>query len=193
MPSNAILEQKKQVVADLAEQIKASAAGVVVNYQGITVENDTALRKALREAGVKYVVMKNTLTGRACDECGYGDIKQYLNGMTAIAISSPEDPIAPAKILKEYAEKIESFKIVAGYCDGEVIDAAGVQNLADIPSKEVLIAKFLGSIKSPIYNFAYAIQAVLDKKNEGGEEAPAAEEAAPAEEAPAAAEAPAAE
>ncbi len=184
MPSNAILEQKKQVVADLAEQIKASAAGVVVNYQGITVDNDTALRKALREAGVKYVVMKNTLTGRACDECGYGDMKQYLNGMTAIAISSPEDPIAPAKILKEYAEKIESFKILAGYCDGQVIDAAGVNSLAEIPSKEVLLAKFLGSIKSPIYNFAYAIQAVVDKKNEG-EEAPAAE-AAPAEEAPAA-------
>ena len=177
MPSNAILEQKKQVVADLAEQIKASASGVVVNYQGITVENDTALRKALREAGVKYVVMKNTLTGRACDECGYGDIKQYLNGMTAIAISSPEDPIAPAKILKEYAEKIESFKILAGYCDGQVIDAAGVNSLAEIPSKEVLLAKFLGSIKSPIYNFAYAIQAVVDKQNEG-EEAPAAEAAA---------------
>ena len=185
MPSNAILEQKKQVVADLAEQIKASAAGVVVNYQGITVENDTALRKALREAGVKYVVMKNTLTGRACEMCGYGDMKQYLNGMTAIAISSPEDPIAPAKILKEYAEKIESFKILAGYCDGEVIDAAGVNNLADIPSKEVLIAKFLGSIKSPIYNLAYALQAVIDKDGEGAE-APAAEEAAPAEEAPAA-------
>ena len=184
MPSNAILEQKKQVVADLAEQIKASAAGVVVNYQGITVDSDTALRKALREAGVKYVVMKNTLTGRACDECGYGDMKQYLNGMTAIAISSPEDPIAPAKILKEYAEKIESFKILAGYCDGQVIDAAGVNSLAEIPSKEILLAKFLGSIKSPIYNFAYAIQAIVDKKNEG-EEAPAAE-AAPAEEAPAA-------
>ena len=172
MPSNAILEQKKQVVADLAEQIKASAAGVVVNYQGITVENDTALRKALREAGVKYVVMKNTLTGRACDMCGYGDIKQYLNGMTAIAISTAEDPIAPAKILKEYAEKISSFEILAGYCDGEVIDAAGVNNLADIPSKEVLIAKFLGSIKSPIYNLAYALQAVIDKD---GEEAPAEE------------------
>ena len=186
MPSNAILEQKKQVVADLAEQIKASAAGVVVNYQGITVENDTALRKALREAGVKYVVMKNTLTGRACEMCGYGDIKQYLNGMTAIAISSPEDPIAPAKILKEYADKIESFKILAGYCDGEVIDAAGVNSLAEIPSKEILLAKFLGSIKSPIYNFAYAIRAVLDKQNEGGEQAPA-------EEAPAEAEAPAAE
>ena len=184
MPSNAILEQKKQVVADLAEQIKASAAGVVVNYQGITVDSDTALRKALREAGVKYVVMKNTLTGRACDMCGYSDMKQYLNGMTAIAISSPEDPIAPAKILKEYAEKIESFKIVAGYCDGEVLDAQGVNTLAEIPSKEILLAKFLGSIKSPIYNFAYAIQAIVDKQNEG-EEAPAAD-AAPAEEAPAA-------
>lgn len=184
MPSNAILEQKKQVVADLAEQIKASAAGVVVNYQGITVENDTALRKALREAGVKYAVVKNTLTGRACEMCGYGDIKPYLNGMTAIAISTPDNPVAPAKILKEYADKIDSFQILAGYVDGEVIDAAGVNNLAEIPSKEVLIAKLLGSIKSPIYNFAYAIQAVVDKNGESAE-------AATAEEAPA--EAPAAE
>ena len=190
MPSNAILEQKKQVVADLAEQIKTSASGVVVNYQGITVENDTKLRKALREAGVKYVVMKNTLTGRACEMCGYGDMKQYLNGMTAIAISQ-DDPIAPAKILKEYADKIESFNILAGYVDGGVIDAAGVNELASIPSKEVLIAKFLGSIKSPLYNFAYALQAVIDK----GEEAPATAEEAPATEeaAPAAEEVPAAE
>ena len=179
MPSNSILAQKQQIVADLAEQIKNSAAGVIVNYQGITVDADTKMRKALREAGVRYVVMKNTLTGRACDEVGYGELKQYLNGMTAIAISSPEDPIAPAKILKEYSDKIESFKILAGYCDGQVIDAAGVQNLADIPSKEVLIAKFLGSIKSPIYNLAYALQAVVDKS----EDAPAAEEAAPAAEA----------
>ena len=177
MPSNAILEQKKQVVADLAEQIKASASGVVVNYQGITVENDTALRKALREAGVKYVVMKNTLTGRACDMCGYGDIKQYLNGMTAIAISSPEDPIAPAKILKEYADKIESFQILAGYLDGKVVDKDTVNALADIPSKEVLIAKLLGSIKSPLYGLAYALQAVVDKDGEGA--APEAAEAAP--------------
>ena len=188
MPSNAILEQKKQVVADLAEEIKTSSAGVIVNYQGITVEKDTALRKALREAGVHYVVMKNTLTGRACDMCGYSDIKQYLNGMTAIAISQ-NDPVVPAKIIKEYADKIESFNILAGYVDGEVIDAAGVQNLAEIPSKEILLAKFLGSIKSPLYNFAYAIQAIIDKD---GEDAPAAEEAAV--EAPAAeAEAPAAE
>ena len=84
MPSNSILAQKQQVVADLAEQIKNSAAGVIVNYQGITVDADTKMRKALREAGVKYVVMKNTLTGRACDEVGYGELKQHLNGMQGI-------------------------------------------------------------------------------------------------------------
>ena len=173
MPSNSILAQKQQIVADLAEQIKNSAAGVIVNYQGITVDADTAMRKALRNAGVKYVVMKNTLTGRACDEVGYGDLKQYLNGMTAIAISE-NDPVVAAKVLKEYAEKVESFNILAGYVDGEVIDAAKVNALAEIPSKEVLIAKLLGSIKSPLYNFAYALQAVVDKN---GEAAPAAEAA----------------
>ena len=178
MPSQKILEQKQNVVADLAEKMRNAASGVLVKYEGIKVEDDTKLRAALRKAGVEYTVVKNTLTGRACDEVGFGEMKQYLSGMTAIAISSPEDPIAPAKILKEYAEKIASFEILAGYCDGEVIDAAGVNSLAEIPSKEVLIAKFLGSIKSPIYNFAYAIQAIVDKENEGSEEAPAAEAAA---------------
>ena len=171
MPSNSILVQKQQVVADLAEQIKNSVAGVVVNYQGITVENDTAMRKALRQAGVKYVVMKNTMTGRACDMVGYGELKQYLSGMTAIAISE-NDPVAAAKVLKTYAEKVESFNILAGYVDGAVIDANTVNELADIPNKETLIAKLLGSIQSPLYKFAYAIKAVVDKEN-GGEEAPA--------------------
>jgi len=172
MPSNSILAQKQQIVADLAEQIKNSAAGVIVNYQGITVDADTAMRKALRTAGVKYVVMKNTLTGRACDEVGYSALKEYLNGMTAIAISE-NDPIVAAKVLKEYAEKIESFNILAGYVDGEVIDAAKVNALAEIPNKETLIAKLLGSIRSPLYSFAYALQAVVDKDGE----APAAEAA----------------
>ena len=188
MPSNSILEKKQAVVADLVEKLKSSPAGVLVNYQGITVEDDTKMRKTLREAGVKYKVVKNSLTGRACDEVGFSDMKQYLTGMTAIAISE-NDAIAPAKILKEYAEKIESFSILAGYVDGAVIDTKTVEALAEIPSKEVLIAKFLGSIKSPVYGFAYAIKAVADKKAEGGaEEAPAAEAAAeaPAAEAPAA-------
>ena len=187
MPSNTILAQKQQVVADLAAAIKNSAAGVIVNYQGITVESDTAMRKALRNAGVKYVVMKNTLTGRACDEVGYGDLKQYLNGMTAIAISE-NDPLAAAKVLKGYAEKVESFNILAGYVDGAVIDAKGVVALADIPAKEVLIAKLLGSIQSPLYKFAYAIKAVCDKGETASTEAAPAEAAeaeAPAAEAPA--------
>ena len=176
MPSKSILEQKQAIVADLAEKLKNSPAGVVVNYQGITVENDTKMRKALREAGVEYTVMKNSLTGRACDEVGLSDMKQYLTGMTAIAIGTT-DAVAPAKVLKEYAEKIESFEILAGYLDGQVVDKDAVMTLADIPSKEVLIAKFLGSIKSPLYGLAYALQAVVDKD---GEAAPEAAEAAEA-------------
>ena len=175
MPSNTILAQKQQIVADLAEQLKASTAGVLVNYQGITVEDDTKMRKALREAGVKYMVVKNSLTGRACEEVGFGDMKQYLSGMTAIAIGG-EDPIAPAKVLKEYAEKVESFSILAGYLDGKVIDVKTVEALADIPSKEVLIAKLLGSIKSPLYGLAYALQAVVDRDGEAAPEAEAAAE-----------------
>lgn len=171
MPSKVILEQKQQAVAELAEKIKNSVSGVLVNYQGITVEDDTAMRKALREAGVKYMVVKNTLTGRACDMVGYSDMKQYLNGMTAIAISE-NDAVAPAKVLKKFAEKVESFKILAGYLDGAVIDEKTVTALADIPSKETLIAKFLGSIQSPLYGLAYALQAIADKQ---GEATPAAE------------------
>ena len=170
MPSKVILEQKQKAVAELAEQIRNSVSGVLVNYQGISVEADTAMRKELREAGVRYTVVKNTLTGRACDMVGYGEMKPYINGMTAIAISE-NDAVAPAKILKKYADKVESFQILAGYLDGAVIDATTVNALADIPSKETLIAKFLGSIQSPLYGFAYAIQAIIDKQ----EEAPAAE------------------
>ena len=180
MPSNSILAQKQQIVAELAEQLKASTAGVLVNYQGITVEADTKMRKALREAGVEYKVLKNSLTGRACEEVGLGDMKQYLTGMTAIAIGT-NDPVAPAKVLKEYAEKIESFQILAGYLDGAVVDADTVNKLADIPSKEVLIAKLLGSIKSPLYGLAYALQAVVDKDGEAAPAEAAAEATAEAE------------
>ncbi len=174
MPSQKILEQKKQVVADLAEKLKAAKAGVLVKYQGITVADDTELRTALRKAGVEYSVMKNTLTGRACELVGYGAIKEHLNGMTAIAISG-EDPIAPAKILKQYASKIDGFEIKAGFVEGEVLDAAGVNELADTPSKEVLVAKMMGSLMSSLYGLAYVLQAKIDKENGGdaAEEAPA--------------------
>ena len=183
MPSNAILEQKKQTVSELAELLKNSPAGVLVNYSGITVEDDTKLRAALRKAGVKYLFMKNTLTGRACDEVGLSEMKQYLTGMTAIAISE-SDAVAPAKVMKEYAEKIESFEILAGYLEGAVVDKSTVISLADIPSKEVLIGKILGSLQSPLYGLAYVLQGKIDKDGEAPTEEATAEET-PAEEVPA--------
>ena len=182
MPSEKILEQKKAVVEALADKMGRAASAVLVKYEGITVDQDTQLRKALREAGVEYTVIKNTLIGKAADKAGFEGLKTELTGMNAFALSY-EDPIAPAKILKEYADKIETFEIRAGLLDGAVVDASTVNELASIPSKEILIAKLLGSIQSPLYKFAYVIQAIIDKENEG-------EEAAPAEEA---AEAPAAE
>ena len=166
MPSNKVLEEKKLVVETLASKMQAAAAGVLVKYEGITVAEDTELRAALRKAGVDYTVMKNTLTGRACDMVGYGDMKQYLSGMTAIAVCQ-DDPIAPAKIMKEFADKIAKFEIKAGFVDGGVIDAAGVEALAATPSKEVLIAKMMGSLMSSLYSFAYVLQAKIDKENDG--------------------------
>ena len=169
MPSSKILEEKKQVVEALAAKLQTAAAGVLVKYEGITVAQDTELRAALRKAGIEYTVMKNTLTGRACKMVGYGDMEQYLSGMTAIAFSQ-DDPIAPAKIIKEFADKINTFEIKAGFVDGGVIDKEGVESLAATPSKEVLIAKMMGSLMSSLYSFAYVLQAKIDKEN-GGEEA----------------------
>ena len=169
MPSNKVLEANKQVVEELAGKLQTAVSGVLVKYEGITVADDTALRSALRKAGIEYSVMKNTLTGRACEMVGYGDMKQYLSGMTAIAISQ-DDAIAPAKIMKEYADKIPTFEIKAGFVDGGVIDQAGVEALAATPSKEVLIGKMMGSLMSSLYGLAYVLQAKIDKEN-GGEEA----------------------
>ena len=174
MPSKNILEQKQQIVESLAAKLRDAKSGVLVKYEGITVADDTALRAALRKAGVEYTVMKNTLTGKACEIAGYGDMKQYLSGMTAIAIGT-DDPIAPAKIMKTFADKLDRFEIKAGFVDGGILDKAGVEALAEIPSKEVLIAKMMGSLMSSLYSFAYVLQAKIDKEN-GGEaaaEAPA--------------------
>ncbi len=176
MPSQNILEQKKQVVAELAEKIKQASSGVLVKYQGITVADDTALRTELRKAGIEYTVMKNTLTAKACELAGYGDLKEHLNGMTAIALST-NDPIAPAKILKEYADKLKTFELKAGFVDGGVLDVAGVEALAATPSKEVLVAKMMGSLMSSLYSFAYVLQAKIDKENGADDAAEAPAEA----------------
>ena len=175
MPSAKVLESKKQIVADLTDKLQNAVSGVIVNYAGITVENDTKMRAELRKAGVEYAVIKNTMTKRACENVGYGELANVLEGMTAIAISK-DDAVAPAKILKEYADKIDSFELKAGFVDGKVLDQAGVLELANIPSKEILIGKLLGSIQSPLYGLACALQAIIDKEGEGAaEEAPAAE------------------
>ena len=171
MASEKILNAKKQQVAELTEKIKAAPAGVIVNYSGITVADDTALRAALRKAGVSYSVYKNSITGRACDEAGYGDLKQVLEGMTAIAVAT-DDPIAPAKVLKEYADKIESFELKGGFVEGKVLDVKGVEELAAIPPKPMLVGKMLGSLQKSLYGLAYVLQAKIDKEN-GGAEAPA--------------------
>lgn len=165
MPSANVLEQKKKVVADLTERLKNSVAGVIVSYQGITVEDDTALRAELRKAGVEYSVIKNTLTKRACESVGFDKLTEVLDGMTAVA-TSDSDPVAAAKILKKYAEKVETFEIKAGFVDGGILDKTGVESLAALPSKEELVAKMLGSLQSSLYGLAYVLQAYIDKQNE---------------------------
>lgn len=175
MPSEKILEQKKAIVEDLADKFGRAASAVLVKYEGITVEQDTAMRAALRAAGIEYTVVKNTLIGKACDKTGMEALKPQLEGMNAVAISF-DDPIAPAKILKEYAEKIETFELRGGILDGAVIDTKTVTELAEIPPKEVLIGKLLGSIQGPLYGLACGLQAIIDKSGEAVEATEAAAE-----------------
>ena len=139
MPSEKILEQKKQLVAALAADLKESCTGVIVNYKGINVADDTKLRKQLREAGSTYKVVKNTMLKRALDEAGIEGLEGVLEGTTAIAYNK-EDYVVSAKILSEFAEKSKTFELKAGFVDGNVLDAAGVKELAPLPPKEVLVA-----------------------------------------------------
>lgn len=149
MPSAKVLESKKKIVEDLSQKLKNANSGVLVDYKGITVADDTKLRADMRKAGVEYAVVKNTLTRFACKEAGLTGLDDILNGTTALAISLT-DPVAPAKILSEYAKKNEKFKIKAGFVDGKVIGVDGVKALAELPPKEVLIAKVLGGFNAPI-------------------------------------------
>lgn len=186
MPSTVILEKKQAQVAALAERIKGSIAGVIVDYKGINVEDDTKLRKELREAGVEYTVVKNTLLKRAAEAAGLEGIDSVLEGTTAIATSA-DDYVASARILQKYADGHDNFNVKSGYLDGEVIDLAKIQSLAKLPSREVLLATVCSVFNAPIAAFARGVQAIVDK---GGVEACEKAEA-PAEEAPAeAAEAP---
>ena len=172
MPSNAVLEAKKAKVDQLTELIKNSVSGVLVDYKGITVEEDTKLRKELREGGVHYFVEKNTLLLRAFQNCGIEGLEESLNGTTAIALSN-DDQTAPARILGKFAEQAgdDKFNLKAGYVEGTVYDQAGVVALSKIPSKDTLLAQLVGSLQGPLQKLAATVKAVADKKAE--------EEAAP--------------
>lgn len=194
MPSVKVLEEKKAIVANLVERLNNSVTGVLVSYKGISVADDTALRKELREAGVKYTVVKNTLLSRACEETNLTGLQCNLEGTTALA-TSDDDYAAAARILNNYAKKSKTFELKGGYLDGEVVDMATIEKIAKLPTRDVLLANVLGAFQAPIASFARAIQAIVDKGGvEACEPAETAEEApveAPAEEAPVAEAAPA--
>jgi len=158
VPSEKILKTKKADVQELSDKIKTAQSFVLADYRGITVEQVTNLRNELRKAKVEYRVIKNTLTRFAAQENGLGELVPFLEGPTAIAISY-DDIIAPAKILSEYVKKNDKFKLKAGFVEGKVISIEEVKKLASIPSKEVLVAKLLGSFNTPITGFVTVLNA----------------------------------
>lgn len=175
MPNAKVLSEKQAIVAELTEKL-SGAAGVLVDYSGITVAADTEMRKAMRAAGVDYAVVKNTLTRFAAKNVGFDALDPHLNGTTALAVSAT-DPVAAARIINEYASKKDSkIKIKAGFVSGKIINEAEVKALAELPSKEVLVAQVLGTMIAPISGLAnvlnanirglaVALQAIADQKS----------------------------
>jgi large subunit ribosomal protein L10 len=160
LPSEKILEQKQQQVAALKEAFEKANVGVLVNYNGITVEKDTKLRKQLREVGCVYKVVKNTLLSRAFKDAGIEGLDECLNGTTAIAYSENGYTEAP-KILSDYAKDNENFQVKAGFIDGGAVDAKSIDALAKLPSKEVLLAQVLGGLNGPIQGFANVLNGTM--------------------------------
>lgn len=168
MPSEKVLESKKAVVAEIADRLKNAQAGVIADYRGLTVAQDTELRKKLREAGVEYTIVKNTLTRFAANEVGLGDLDSVLHGPTALATSA-DDVVAPAKVLVEFAKDNEQLEIKAGFVDGKVIDVNEVKVYASIPNKETLISKMMGSLQAPIGNLVRTLDAIAKKDESAAE------------------------
>ncbi|CBH22333.1 50S ribosomal subunit protein L10 [Acetoanaerobium sticklandii] len=159
------IEMKKGVVAEIAEKLQKSASCVVVDYKGLKVEEVTELRNKFREAGIDYKVYKNTLVRRAAAEVG--NMAQFDNvnlvGTNAIAFGY-EDPVAPAKIVNDFAKTHPKLELKMGFVEGEFYDADNIKKLAEIPSREELIAKLLGSLKAPVSNFVYLVDAIAKKQ-----------------------------
>ena len=179
MPNAKVLSEKQAIVAALVEDLKAANSGVLVDYKGITVAEDTALRHELRENGVEYAVVKNTLLRRALDDVNLGELDEVLSGTTSMAISK-DDPIAPMRIVNKYAKQMgDRFNIKAGFMDGKVLPLDDVYALAELPSKDALLGQVLGMMLAPITSLAIVLKAIAEKDGEAAPaEAPTEEAAA---------------
>ena len=166
------IELKKPVVEEISANIKDAQSVVLVDYRGLTVEQDTQLRKNLREAGVGYKVYKNTMMNFAFKGTDFEGLAPYLEGPSAMAYSD-SDATAPARVLAEFAKKADKLQIKAGVVEGTVYDAAGMAKIADIPSREVLLGRLLGSMQSPIANLARVLNQIAEKDGAPAAEAPA--------------------
>ena len=176
MPNAKVLSEKQAVVAALTEQLKNASSGVLVDYKGITVAEDTALRTELRQNEVQYGVVKNTLVRFALNNVGLEGLDDVLNGTTSLATSAG-DPIAPMRVVNKYVKQLnDKFVIKGGFMDGKVISLEEIQALAELPSKEVLQAQALGMMLAPITSLAIVLKAIAEKDGEPAEaEASAAE------------------
>ena len=182
MPNAKVLSEKEAIVAGLVETLKSASSGVLVNYEGITVAEDTALRNELRKEGVEYAVVKNTMVRRALDDAGMSELDEVLHGTTSLAVSK-NDPIAPMRVVNKFAKSIngDRFVIKAGFMDGKVLPLEDVIAMAELPSKEVLLSQLLGMLLAPITSLAIVTKAIAEKDGEAAPAEEAAPEAAPAE------------
>ena len=176
MPNAKVLSEKQAIVADLTNKLQNAAAGVLVDYKGITVAEDTALRAELRKNNVEYAVVKNTLLRFAVNNCGMNELDGLLNGTTSLAICQ-DDPVAPARVINDFAKKIDGrFEIKGGFMDGKVMPLDEVLALANIPPLPVLQAQVLGTMLAPISGLACVLKQIAEKQGAPAEETvPAAE------------------
>ncbi|NLG88525.1 MAG: 50S ribosomal protein L10 [Clostridiaceae bacterium] len=174
MPSEKTLELKKAKVQELSGKIKEAKSFVLADYRGLTVEQDTQMRRAMREAGIEYMVVKNSIARFAMKEIGYDQLDEYLKGPTSIAISM-QDPVAPSKIMTKYAKEYEKLDIKAGVVEGKVVGIDMIKSIAALPSREELVAKVVGALAAPLYGIvtvlnanirglAVALNAIAEKK-----------------------------
>ena len=178
MPNAKVLSEKQAIVAELDERLQCAASGVFVDYKGITVAEDTALRSELRQNEVDYSVVKNTLVRFALDKCGLEGLDGILNGTTSLATST-SDPIVPIRLIHEASEKMkDKFTIKGAFLEGKILSEAEIAEIAALPNKDGLLAKVLGTMLAPITSLAVVLGQVVEQKGGSIESAPAAEEAA---------------